>query len=334
MRSQLEQSRLEQSRSGEGRSDQGSPEQSRLDVAFAAARAEGRAVLVGYLPAGFPTADRAIRAMVAMVEAGVDVVEVGLPYSDPTMDGPVIQDAAEAALRAGVTTRDVLRTVEAVAGTGAPTLVMTYWNPVERYGVEAFAADLAAAGGTGAITPDLPPEEAGDWLAACAAHRLDPVFLVAPSSTPRRLRLVTEHGRGFVYAASTMGVTGARAAVGAKAADLVARVREVTDLPVAVGLGVSTGAQAAEVAGFADGVIVGSALVRALADGGRAGSERGHGADGGQGGREGHGGDRRDEVSVVSRLAAELASGVRAPARPAANNHIRPRTTAGTTSAT
>jgi tryptophan synthase alpha chain len=263
-----------------------------LDETFAAARKDGRAVLVGYLPAGFPSVDGAIAAMRTMVEAGVDVVEVGLPYSDPTMDGPVIQDAAAAALRAGVTTADVLRTVEAVAATGAPTLVMTYWNPVERYGVESFAQDLAAAGGVGAITPDLPPEEAGPWLAAAGAAGLDPVFLVAPSSTEARIRLVTGVTRGFVYAASLMGVTGARSTVGERAAGLVARVRAVTELPVAVGLGVGTGDQAAQVAGFADGVIVGSALVRALLDAQRAGT----GPDAG--------------AAAVGALAAELAAGV------------------------
>jgi tryptophan synthase alpha chain len=266
---------------------------SRLDETFAAARKDGRAVLVGYLPAGFPAVDGAIEAMRTMVEAGVDVVEVGLPYSDPTMDGPVIQDAAAAALRAGVTTADVLRTVEAVAATGAPTLVMTYWNPVERYGVESFAHALAAAGGVGAITPDLPPEEAGPWLAAAGEAGLDPVFLVAPSSTEARIRLVTGVTRGFVYAASLMGVTGARSAVGEQAAGLVARVRAVTELPVAVGLGVGTGDQAAQVAGFADGVIVGSALVRALLDGQRAGSGPAAG------------------VAAVGALATELAAGVR-----------------------
>ncbi|EIV96630.1 tryptophan synthase subunit alpha [Frankia sp. QA3] len=269
--------------------------QSRLDERFTAAREEGRSLLVGYLPAGYPTVDGGIAAMRAMVAAGVDVVEVGLPYSDPTMDGPVIQDAADAALRGGVTTADVLRTVEAVAATGAPTLVMTYWNPIDRYGPARFAADLAAAGGAGAITPDLPPEEAAPWLAASAEHGLDPVFLVAPSSSDARIRLVAGISRGFVYAASLMGVTGTRASVGTHAADLVARVRATTELPVAVGLGVSTGAQAAEVAGFADGVIVGSALVKVLVDAQRSGVGDAAALDG------------------IGRLAAELAEGVRAP---------------------
>lgn len=224
----------------------------------------GRAALVGYLPAGFASPE----TFRVMTDNGVDVVEVGLPYSDPLMDGPVIQVAVQQALANGTHTRDVLATVEAVAKTGTPALVMTYWNPVERYGVEAFARDLAAAGGAGVITPDLVPEEAGDWLAAAKAYDLDPVFLVAPSSTDARLRVVAETNRGFVYAASTMGVTGARAAVADTAHTLVTRMREVTDLPIAVGLGVSTGAQAAEVAAYADGVIVGSAFVRAVMDGG------------------------------------------------------------------
>ena len=236
---------------------------SALSEAFASRG--GRSLLIGYLPAGFagPGAFR------AMTGNGVDVVEVGLPYSDPLMDGPVIQMAVQQALEARTSTRDVLATVEAVAA-HAPVVVMTYWNPVERYGVEAFARDLAAAGGAGAITPDLIPEEAGPWLAAAAAHDLDPVFLVAPSSTEARLRVVAESSRGFVYAASTMGVTGTRDAVSSAAPELVARMREVTAMPVAVGLGVSTGAQAAEVAAYADGVIVGSAFVRAAMEGGDA----------------------------------------------------------------
>jgi len=235
-------------------------------AAFARAREQDRAVLVGYLPAGYPSYDGAVRALTAMVEAGVDVVEVGLPYSDPLIDGPTIQDAVVRALEAGTTTKDVLRTVEAVAATGTPTLVMTYYNPIDRYGVARFAADLASAGGAGLITPDLLPEEAGDWLAASDEHGLDRVFLVAPSSTPARLASTTAHCRGFIYATSVMGVTGARAAASPLAPALVSRVREVTDLPVGVGLGVSDGQQAATVAGYADGVIVGSAFVRCLLD--------------------------------------------------------------------
>ena len=237
-----------------------------LAATLARTRDEDRAALVGYLPAGYPDVAAAAEALVAMVEGGVDVVEIGLPYSDPLMDGPTVQEAVEGALRSGTSTSDVLRTVEHVARTGAPVLVMTYWNPVERYGVDRFARDLAAAGGAGLIIPDLTPDEAGPWLEASDAHGLDRVFLVAPSSTDERLRYTTDHCRGFVYAAALMGVTGARDTVDASAAELVARTRAVTDLPVCVGLGVSDGAQAAEIAGYADGVIVGSAFVRRMLD--------------------------------------------------------------------
>jgi tryptophan synthase alpha chain len=237
-----------------------------LSDTLAAARAENRAVLVGYLPAGYPSVDGAIAACRAMVEGGVDVVEVGLPYSDPQMDGPVIQRAVEAALERGTTTPDLLRTVEAVAGTGAPTLAMTYWNPVERYGVDRFAKEFAQAGGAGLITPDLIPEEAAEWTAAADANGLDRVFLVAQTSSEERLALTAAASRGFVYAASLMGVTGARDSVSSSAEGLVARTRAVTALPVCVGLGVSTPDQAAQVASFADGVIVGSAFVRRLLD--------------------------------------------------------------------
>jgi len=250
-------------------------------------------VLVGYLPAGYPTVAGAAEAMTAMVRGGVDVVEVGLPYSDPLMDGPTIQAAVEVALQQGATTDDVLSTVRTVAGTGAAALVMTYWNPIERYGVRRFADAMVAAGGSAVITPDLIPDEAtddpSDWLGATDATGLGRVFLVAPSSSERRLRSTAEHCRGFVYAASLMGVTGARASVGDAAATLVDRVRRVTDKPVCVGLGVSTGDQAAEVAAFADGVIVGSAFVRALLDAPTP-------ADG---------------AKAVEALAAELADGVR-----------------------
>jgi tryptophan synthase alpha chain len=264
-----------------------------LEKAFAAAKAEGRAALIGYLPAGFPSVPGAQAAVAAMVEAGVDVVEVGLPYTDPVMDGPVIQAAADAALRAGTTTADVLRTVEAAASTGAAALLMTYWNPIERHGAASLARALADAGAAGVITPDLLPEEAAPWIAATDAVALPRVFLVAPSSTDARIARTAAACSGFVYAASTMGVTGARAAVSNRAAELVARVRPHTDLPIGVGLGVSTGDQAATVAGFADGVIVGSALVRCLLEAS----------------------DEKAGLAAIHTLAADLADGVRRPVR-------------------
>jgi tryptophan synthase alpha chain len=235
------------------------------DVLTACAK-ENRAALIGYLPVGYPDVDASIEAMKAMVAGGVDIVEVGVPYSDPGMDGPTIQRAVDPAVRAGVGMRDVLRAVEAVSAV-APAIVMTYWNPVERYGVERFATDLASAGGVGAITPDLIPDEAGEWIAAARSRSLDTVFLVAPSSTDARLAATLDECRGFVYAASTMGVTGVRGAVSDAAQRLVARVRAVRpEVKACVGLGVSNAAQAAEVAGFADGVIVGSAFVARLLD--------------------------------------------------------------------
>lgn len=229
-----------------------------------ALRTEGRAALVGYLPVGFPTVDESIQAVRTMIENGVDIVELGIPYSDPVMDGATIQQAVEVARGNGVRLTDVFRVVEGVADLGAPILSMTYYNPVMRYGVDAFARDLAAAGGCGLITPDLIPDEASEWIAAADANGLDKVFLVAPSSTPERLAMTAAASRGFVYAASTMGVTGERATVGSHAEELVARTRAAGAERVCVGLGVSTRAQASQVARYADGVIVGSAFVRPL----------------------------------------------------------------------
>jgi tryptophan synthase alpha chain len=232
---------------------------------FGKARAENRSVLIGCMPAGFPTVDASIDSMIAMAEAGCDVIEVELPYSDPVMDGPVIQRASDIALAGGVRTRDTLRAIESVASRGVAVVLMTYWNPIEKYGVDAFARDLAAAGATGMITPDLIPDEAGEWIAASDAYRIDRTFLVSPSSTEERVASTVAHCRGFVYATALMGVTGARTSVSQQAPDLVARVRRTDpEIPVGVGLGVGTGTQAAEVAAFADGVIVGSALVRCV----------------------------------------------------------------------
>ncbi|GAB3664132.1 tryptophan synthase subunit alpha [Actinocorallia lasiicapitis] len=235
-------------------------------IAYDRAKAENRAALVGYLPAGFPTVDGAVKAAKAMVEGGCDIIEIGLPYTDPLMDGPTIQDAVHRSLEGGARLADVFRTVEAVAATGTPTLVMTYWNPVDRYGIDRFATELKNAGGAGLITPDLTPEEGGEWLEVADAHELDKVFLVALSSTEERIQKITSICRGFVYAASLMGVTGARSAIDTGASALVARTKAHTALPVGLGLGVSTGEQAAEVAAFADGVIVGSAFIRRLLD--------------------------------------------------------------------
>ncbi|OBF52512.1 tryptophan synthase subunit alpha [Mycolicibacterium monacense] len=240
---------------------------SRLGGLFDACRAERRAALIGYLPTGFPDVPASISAMTALVESGCDIIEVGIPYSDPGMDGPVIAAATDAALQGGVRVRDTLTAVEAISNAGGRAVVMTYWNPVLRWGIDAFARDLAAAGGLGLITPDLIPEEADEWMAASDAHDLDRIFLVAPASTPERLAKTVQATRGFVYAASTMGVTGARDAVSSAAPELVARVKEVSDIPVGVGLGVRSREQAAEIGAYADGVIVGSALVSALKDG-------------------------------------------------------------------
>ena len=240
---------------------------SRLSGVFDACRSEGRSALIGYLPTGFPDVPTSIDAMVALVESGCDVVEVGIAYSDPGMDGPTIAAATEAALRGGVRVRDTLAAVEAISNAGGRAVVMTYWNPVLRWGVDAFARDLVSAGGLGLITPDLIPDEAQEWLAVSNAHNLDRIFLVAPSSTPERLATTVQASRGFVYAASTMGVTGARDAVSVAAPELVRRVKAVSDIPVGVGLGVRSREQAAQIGSYADGVIVGSALVSALTDG-------------------------------------------------------------------
>jgi tryptophan synthase alpha chain len=239
----------------------------RLDPLFERTRAEGRAALIGYLPAGYPTIDGSKEYLAAMIDAGCDVVEVGMPFSDPVMDGPTVQAAADQALRGGFRLRDLFGVVESVAAAGGRVVVMTYWNPVYHYGVDRFARDLAAAGGLGIITPDLVPDEAAEWLAAAAAHDLDKVFLLAPSSTEERIAMTVEATSGFVYAASVMGVTGARDVVSTAAAPLVARVRAHTDLPIAVGLGVRSGTQAAELASVADAVIVGSAFVTRAAQG-------------------------------------------------------------------
>jgi tryptophan synthase alpha chain len=251
--------------------------------AIEASRRTRAGALIGYLPVGFPTLDDSIDAAVALVENGVDVLELGIPYSDPVMDGPVIQKATQASLDAGFRLRDAFTAVEKIrARVDAPILLMTYWNPVVQYGVARFADDLLSAGGAGLITPDLTVDSGADWLAESDRTGLDRVFLAAPTSTDERLRMAVENSRGFVYTVSTMGTTGARAELGAAAEKLVERLRSAGSTSACVGIGVSTPEQIAEILGYADGAIVGSALVRALAD---------------------------DGVDGVARLAAQLASG-------------------------
>jgi tryptophan synthase alpha chain len=230
-----------------------------LKEVFERAKSENRAALIGYMPAGFPTSELSARLINAMVNGGVDIVEVGFPYSDPVMDGPVIQQAAETSLRNGTSAQDVLNLVSQIK---APALVMSYWNPIERFGVENFARGLSHAGGVGVITPDLTIEESAEWITTTNHHSINRIYVVAPSTSDARLAEVTRACSGFVYAASLMGVTGARNSVSGSASELVARIRRVTQLPIAVGLGVSNAEQANQVASYADGVIVGSAFIK------------------------------------------------------------------------
>lgn len=235
-----------------------------LTSVFTKAKSENRAVLIGYLPAGFPSQRAAKKIVKAMIAGGVDVMEIGYPYSDPVMDGPVIQAASEQALENGAGANEVFDLLQNSVELGAPSLVMSYWSPIEKFGVAKFAAAMATSGGSGVITPDLTIEESTEWRAACAKDGLDRVYVVAPSSSDARLPMVTNECSGFIYAASLMGVTGTRDSVSGNASALVARIRKNSDLPVAVGLGVSTKEQAQEVAKYADGVIVGSAFIKLI----------------------------------------------------------------------
>ena len=256
---------------------------SRVQDVIAQRKAEGTGALVGYLPVGYPDLQTSIEAAVALVENGVDIIELGIPYSDPVMDGVVIQQATQQALAGGFKLRHGFEAVAAItARVDAPILMMTYWNPVVQFGVDRFADELLAVGGAGLITPDLVPDEGADWLAASERTGLDRVFLAAPSSTEARLNTVVESSRGFVYAVSTMGITGARSDVDQAARSLVGRLRDVGATNACVGVGISSPEQVREILGYADGAIVGSLLVKALIDGG---------------------------VDAVARIAAHLATG-------------------------
>jgi len=259
---------------------------SAVEKVIAERKAAGSGALIGYLPVGFPNLQTSIDAAVALVENGVDVLELGVPYSDPVMDGLVIQKATQAALADGFKLAHAFDAVHAItARVDAPVLVMTYFNPVFQYGVARFADDLKAAGGAGLITPDLVADQADQWLTESDRTDLDRVFLAAPSSSDARLKLAVESSRGFVYAVSTMGITGERADVDKAARGLIARLRDAGSTSACVGVGISTGDQVREVIEYADGAIVGSVLVKALAEGG---------------------------VTEVARVASVLAAGTRA----------------------
>ena len=259
-----------------------------LDNLFTKVRAENRAALIAYIPAGFPTQAGCQRVIAAFIAGGVDAIEIGFPYSDPVMDGPTIQAAAVTSLENGTGAAEVFQAL-ATASAQVPAVVMTYWNPIEKYGVNEFSAEIAANGGSGVITPDLTIEESQGWISATDNSAINPIYVVAPSTSDARLAQVTAKCSGFVYVASVMGVTGARTSVSTGAADLVARVRKTTSLPVAVGLGVSTREQAKGVAAYADGVIVGSAFIKAIQDAP----------------------DEESGLAAVTELARELSKGVR-----------------------
>ncbi len=260
-----------------------------LEELFVKVRAENRAALIAYIPAGFPSQSGCAKVIQVLAAAGVDAIEIGFPYSDPVMDGPTIQEAADISLKAGTGATEVFAALKVASETGVAAVVMTYWNPIEKFGIDKFAHAIAENGGSGVITPDLTIEESANWLEAAATHGINPIYVVAPSTSDSRMAQVTAKTGGFVYAASVMGVTGARANLTIDAKALVDRVRGTTSLPVAVGLGVSTREQAKSVAAYADGVIVGSAFIKLLL------SEA----------------DEEQALIAVSELAKELAAGVR-----------------------
>jgi tryptophan synthase alpha chain len=241
----------------------------RLEAHLAAVADQGRAALVAYGVAGYPDRATSLAAFEAMAAAGADVLEVGPPFSDPLIDGPVIQRAVTAALGAGTRVDEVLDLCrQLTASVQVPVVLLVYYNLIHHRGAAEFAKAMAGAGIAGAVVPDLPPEEAGEWVEAATVAGVAPIFLAAPTSTPARLAAVAAVGRGFVYAQASLGVTGLRASLAAGVDDLVARIRQHSSRPVCVGIGVSNAEQAAAVARFADGVVVGTALVARLGEDG------------------------------------------------------------------
>ena len=257
----------------------------RIQATFAQARKEKRAAFMPYQAMGYPNRVDTLAIVTALAEEGADLFEIGLPHSDPLADGPTVQTATYTAITQGTTVTDCLAMVRELraAGVTTPFCAMSYYNPIFAYGLARFVEDAVAAGMDGLIVPDLPPEEADELEAACRQAGLATVYMLAPTSTDARIKTVAQHATGFIYMVSVTGTTGARRELPPDLADFVARVRKYTDLPLAVGFGIGNGAQAAAVAQIADGVIVGSALVKA-------------------------GGE---SVDAARRLGAELAAGAR-----------------------
>ncbi len=265
---------------------------SRIAAAFERARAERRAALIPYLMAGDPSLERSAALAIAAARAGADIIELGVPFSDPIADGPVIQRAAQRALAQHTSLRQILEQVCDLRRTLAtPIVLMSYYNPVFNLGPELFARSAAAAGVDGVIVPDLPPEESDALAAALEAAAIDLIFLAAPTSTRARLALIARRSRGFVYYVSLTGITGAQLPDLATVERPIGTIRRLTKTPVAVGFGIATAAQAAAVAGFADGVIVGSALVRRIEETG----------------------DDPNQIGEIERMLRELAAAVKRP---------------------
>lgn len=235
---------------------------SRISAAFAQAKADGRKGFIPFITAGDPNLATTKDILIELAHAGATVIEVGVPFSDPMADGPTIQRASERALKHGFGIPEILQTIaEAQTEAPVPIVLFSYYNPLLRYGIDRLAADAHAAGVDGVLVTDLIPEEADEFAAAMRAYEIDTIFLIAPTSTDARLRSVADRASGFIYAVARAGVTGARDEMTADAEQLVKRMRQFTTLPIAVGFGISTAEQVADVCRYADAAVVGSAIV-------------------------------------------------------------------------
>jgi tryptophan synthase alpha chain len=239
---------------------------SRIDQTFKILKNRGQVALIPFIVAGDPDLETTEALVLKMAESGTDIIELGVPFSDPLADGPIIQAASQRALQNGVNLRDIFRLTERLKGIDFPLVLMTYFNPVFCFGLKDFAEGCQKSGVDGVIIPDLPPEEAGLWISEARRMNLDTIFLVAPTSPPERIRLVSRCSRGFIYYVSVTGVTGTRENLPEEVGLAVKRIKEISQKPVAVGFGISSPEQAKRVSRFADGVIIGSAIVKIIGE--------------------------------------------------------------------